>query len=277
MHGWIFRGQSDSSWTLKTSLERRARAGLTPEKYLDSREHWILRDFQRRAHVVISSPPPESSRLEWLAIIQHYGGPTRLLDFTHSIYVASFFAVEACWDCDAAVWAVDGHFLLARNIADASKKTNDQLNTEHLRHADQILDTGSKEFDVLQVEPHRLNERMSTQQGVFLFPSNVNGSFRANLAAAVGVDEALFADSARAEVPLAEFADKVLEHPASYRVAKLVLSRRAHEDAIYDLANMNVTAATLFPGLEGYARSLAHHLRMPAFVRYPERIKRQPK
>lgn len=277
MPRWIFRGQPDASWSLVTSLERRAKAGLTPQRYLEGCERSMLRQFQRRAHLVIPSPPPESARLEWLSIIQHYGGPTRLLDFTHSMYVAAFFAVEQCLECDAAIWAVDGAYLTSRNLEDSNKKTTDEANVEHLRRADKILDGGSNEVDVLQVEPDRLNDRMSIQKGVFLFPSNIKTSFLTNLSAALGVRESLLASPEDVQMSLAEFVEKILADPSSFRAAKVVLSRRAHEDAIYDLAEMNINAATLFPGLEGFAKSLVHYLRMPAFVRYPERIKPEPK
>src|SRR3989304_1877564 len=44
-------------------------------------------------------------------IMQHYGAPTRLLDFTYSVYVAAYFAVEEAED-DCVVWAVDGPWVL---------------------------------------------------------------------------------------------------------------------------------------------------------------------
>src|SRR5947207_15545092 len=104
---WIFRGQTSARWDLQTTLERAAiqknlafassvahAAVLTAQAlaYLPNREDWILTQFQRRAHLVMPAPPPREARLDWLAAIQHYGGPTRLLDFTHSFYVATFFA-----------------------------------------------------------------------------------------------------------------------------------------------------------------------------------------
>jgi hypothetical protein len=39
--------------------------------------------------------PPDDKKLEWLAIMQHYGAPTRLLDVTLSPHIAAFFALES--------------------------------------------------------------------------------------------------------------------------------------------------------------------------------------
>jgi hypothetical protein len=45
-------------------------------------------------------------------------------------------------------------------------------------------------------------------------------------------------------------------------VIKVLLPLLAHGDALEDLWQMNVTAATLFPGLDGFARSLHYFLRI---------------
>lgn len=44
--------------------------------------------------------------IEWLALMQHFGAPTRLLDFTQSPYVATYFAVEDATE-DSVIWAVN--------------------------------------------------------------------------------------------------------------------------------------------------------------------------
>jgi hypothetical protein len=48
--------------------------------------------------------------------MQHHGAPTRLLDFTYSIYVAAYFALESA-DADAAVWAVNAPWALRTSVA----------------------------------------------------------------------------------------------------------------------------------------------------------------
>src|SRR4051794_8101362 len=103
---WAFRGHSSAEWPLVTSLERLSLLGGTPPGFLGNTEFWILHEFRRRAHILLPSAPAPECHLEWLALIQHYGGPTRLLDFTHSFYVAAFFAVENAV-ADAAIWGVD--------------------------------------------------------------------------------------------------------------------------------------------------------------------------
>jgi hypothetical protein len=103
---WAFWGQKDASWHLSTSLERSATRQRYLLGFLPDCESNILKDFRRRAHHYLNSHPSDDNLLEWLALIQHYGGPTRLIDFTHSPYVAAFFAVEQA-DSDAAVWAIN--------------------------------------------------------------------------------------------------------------------------------------------------------------------------
>ena len=102
---WAFRGHADSRWRLETSLERavlryrKAAPDQPPiESYVVSHpnkfERRLIYEFQQRAHHYVADPPAERDLLEWFALMQHHGLPTRLLDWTFSPYVAAYFAVE---------------------------------------------------------------------------------------------------------------------------------------------------------------------------------------
>ena len=81
---WVFRGQSDSKWRLTTTLERAAEYNSCSQRAIPDIEQYTLKQFQRRASQYISDLPHIFSRVEWYSLIQHHGGPTRLLDFTQS-------------------------------------------------------------------------------------------------------------------------------------------------------------------------------------------------
>jgi hypothetical protein len=256
--GWVFRGQADSTWPLSTTLERRADQYNCLPALRRNRENWILRDFQRRAHHYIPDPPPLDRKLEWTALLQHHGGPTRLLDFTYSFYVAAFFAMEAS-STDAAVWAVNLN-KLEEGLCTLTKRppkreTRDIILERNIALAETLLASGSGQF-VLHVEPHRMNERMSTQQGTFLLSADIACSFTSNLIATLGAGEDEF------QAPPKSASDLSFLDLNAQACVKVMLPRGRHASALADLWKMNVHAGSLFPGLDGFARSLQHHLRI---------------
>lgn len=99
---WLYRGQPDARWKLAPSVHR----GYTPEQ-----ERYLTNEFRVRARSRHLSCPADNDYPSWLALMQHYGLPTRLLDWTYSPLVAAYFAVHpeytppnAASDRDACIW-----------------------------------------------------------------------------------------------------------------------------------------------------------------------------
>ena len=72
---WIFRGQSNADWDLKTSLERANIVSSFP-----SYEEEYLNEFKRGAKFYLKDEELPSTQLEWFSMIQHFGAPSRHLD-----------------------------------------------------------------------------------------------------------------------------------------------------------------------------------------------------
>jgi hypothetical protein len=87
---WVFRGQSNKDWGLCAKVARPDICG--PAGYRQANEIKLFEDFEREAKRFERGVG--FTRLDWMALAQHHGLPTRLLDWTTNPLVAAWFAVE---------------------------------------------------------------------------------------------------------------------------------------------------------------------------------------
>ena len=248
---WCFRGQRESEWLLYTSLDRAVRrdyssdpadgVNVTGYYHLDrqTEQRELLFRFQQTAHRYIRNPPSDADVGSWLALMQHHGVPTRLLDWTKSPYVGAYFALEdqsrSKHGC-SAIWAIDLDWLGKRGYEllkpeDLMYISNDP---NSLAERTNNLISQSEEPVIIVVNPLRTNERIDAQQGVLLCRLLHLASF----------SQTLMGMMIRPETP-----DQVV-------VRKLEVEASRRVEFLTNLRAMNIHRASLFPGLDGFAQSL---------------------
>lgn len=92
---WLFRGHSRETYKLVPKAGR--------EPYKDYDDRLFFEAWKRRANKFVEQIPNDD--WDWLAIAQHHGLATRLLDWTFCPLTATYFAVESYYDEDAIVYA----------------------------------------------------------------------------------------------------------------------------------------------------------------------------
>jgi hypothetical protein len=236
---WIFRGQ-DCDELPSPVLERKIKSLGIREEDAFYVEFALFDRFIRNICAIDQSLQNNFTKLEMLALMRHYGAPTRLVDFTYSFYVALFFAIENFQGKSPVIWAIDALWLQERvrdylNVKESFFMPG-KIEKEFTKYFLREDDPSFKPF-VYQVTPNFLNTRISIQQGTFLCPSDIRFSFRQNFASVWRHD------------------DKPDE-----AIRLLRISPDLRIDALKRLYRMNITNASLFPGIDGFAKSLGQTL-----------------
>ena len=102
-----FRGQENTRWQLVPSAHRR-------QAVLETQ---FVQHFRIRAPGLAANCPAHDDYVAWLPLMQHYGLPTRLLDWTESLLVAAYFATSnTSTNEDGAIWMLAPGNLNRRSI-----------------------------------------------------------------------------------------------------------------------------------------------------------------
>lgn len=243
-NNYFFRDQADASWPLKSSLERVIGLEWTAAK-AQQFEDFALQQFRSKFHLYDHENSHPTSKLAWLSVMQHYGVPTRLLDFTESPYIALYFALESYshhLGKEIALFAFDYSAVLQRSIDHIQSKDLGFRETRAsvFERQDEIFDSVVDRFsyDIAWIaEPLVLNARLDRQGGSFLLSGNRSLQIEAVLG-----------------LPLYQDAD----------MQKLVIPPDLVSGVFALLRKMNITSKSLYGDLEGLARSIRMQLQQYA-------------
>ena len=150
----VFRGQARQAWDLAPRLSRLYEHRSIPDTW-PRLQSFILADFRKHAIPYLKREPEND--FEWLATGQHYGLPTRLLDWTSNPLKATYFAVRDDPETDGAMFAL------------APTSWGPLLE----KHED-LGSIGSDQY-LMTIYPHAIDSRIIAQESVFTafpFPKN---------------------------------------------------------------------------------------------------------
>jgi acylphosphatase len=225
---YIYRGMNDAAQTLNTSLQRLG--GDYPKL-----ERHLLRNFKKYAH---RDAAPGNSTWNWLAVAQHHGLPTRMLDWTYAPYVALHFATNELehYNKDAVIWGLNyvalNQFLPKKLKRIIEKEASNTFTAEMLDQVctslDDLQNRSDEEFLVF-LEPPSLDSRITNQFALFSLLSD-------------------------ASTTLESWLEK---HPEF--VFKILIPNTLKWEIRDKLDQANITERVLMPGLDGLSQWLKRH------------------
>lgn len=237
--GWIHRGEPRWFESGKASLGRYL--STTAPTPLEA-ECQMIEMFRQRSHAFLDASERAivDTMLGLLVLMQHHKTPTRLLDWTHSLYVAAYHAAALDRDEDGVVWSFNPGALVKASPPEwrtcASPALDASTTSEYLARLKSCPEL------LVSVGIVQSTGRMLAQQGTYTFGHPATMDHRIVLGDKCGKDSAVV----------------------------FLLPKALKRPLMQYLSRFNVTGMSLFPGLDGVGLSvreaMAYAIEGPSFL-----------
>jgi hypothetical protein len=228
---FLHRGQPCGSDPLRPTIGRTWRYGGRQKQFTVRDEVHLLHRFRRRVYPLLGKLTP----LEALFVARHYGLPTRLLDWTANALFALYFSCASQAGVDGAVWSIRQRDDLERTALDPFELAKIDTEEGLLRpHASRRRPRAKPSEEQVKILFPILNSpRIVAQDGIFTLHANPHASLQ---------------DYSGAAFPPGEM---------DIHSVHCVHVRARYKTAILEELNgLGITHRTVFPDLDGIARSL---------------------
>jgi len=226
----LSRGQSGDYPLLPSALRK---DNLTKNrKYTKKAIRNFLTQFKINSYQYMDAPWDIKNDIEWMLYAQHYGLPTKLMDFTISHITSLLFAVEKAFQTESDKDAVV-YFL---NPAGLNQKNMEQSTIVNVSGSDSVSAEG---YDgPVVVQGRKINSRINAQKGLFV----------------------LFQDD---DEPLEGTADENI-------LKKILIPADATKDILSSLFSMGISFSHIYPELSSVSKDILLQQDVDDFLREEE-------
>lgn len=223
-----YRGVSRSEFDLVPTIYRDRSWNYTMGK-----ENRLIKDYKRNSYPHLKQS--NFSIWELYELMQHYGSPTRLLDWSQGSLIALLFALINVKDCQTpAVWVLDPYFLNFKTcnafVVFYSMYSEDPRDISIIDQYLNLSNTGELPDYPVAVLPPLIDKRIVAQKSCFtIHGKKINGF------------------------------EEMTEKFEDLRLVKLKIPDRAIEYIKYELLTTGITNTTIYPDLEGLAKDLKYN------------------
>jgi hypothetical protein len=227
-----FRGQSNGGWGLVPTIYR--------NDYTDANEAEMRLEFESVGHPLAQSSITHD-KWHWYFLMQHYGAPTRILDWTTNPLVALYFAVREAGKADAAVWVIDPWRWNRAHVKGmyGPAITGWEETTGYLFDLEEACDTDKDEGQTkkkwpIAIEPPHIDRRIAAQGSKFVI---------------FGTKKDMVESPAVNRPRGGKHKHAVLD--------KIIISRDIAEGLREELNQLGINERAMFPDLEGLGKHIA--------------------
>jgi hypothetical protein len=254
-HSFLFRGQSNSEWGLEPKIVRFFKTfhNITRAEALRI-EFDTFNFFKQQAHVYLDKEVlPRSNYnvlsefIEWISLMQHFSAPTRMLDWSTSFNVALYFAVtDEPLDKKGSVWFFqkDGLDIWMDNKYPYPKELQEEeYQKKILTNHQDYINFGINQAlpKIIVFDKQRKFQRVMAQGSIFIYSHQLF------------VDHAFLVGNALLDIK--NSSDIVI-------LNKILISPAAKKYFRRHLSKLNITASSLFPGIDGIGRAISEIARV---------------